>query len=169
MRLRPHEGMTQKEWDDAEDWYGKFKKCLRMAQAFHAALGLKYHRNTYVIRSNGVNTVTQVRLVLNPDKCGDVVLDCPYERNKEGDGTVPLTSQQALLVVPGSTAKSAGREGVDTVINDGHRVHADICKHSGAIAQTKEAIAQLVEPLRPKDQDRLYVSPITQISHTDDA
>lgn len=37
-------------------------------------------------------------------------------------------------------------------------VHADICKHPDAIVQTKDAITKLVEPLRPKSQDRLYVS-----------
>jgi len=150
MRLRPHRGMPVGEQEIANVWFSEFKNYLRMAQAFHTALGLKYHPNTYVIRSNGVNTVTQVRLVLNQDKNGDAVLDCPYERTKEGDGTVPITSQESL-VTQGATAAGS-------VITKGHVVHADICKHPDAIAQTKDAITKLVEPLRPKDMDRLYVS-----------
>ena len=150
MRLRPHAGMTIEQRKVAKVWFEDFKNYLGKAQAFHAALGLKHHSNTYVIRSNGVNTVTQVLLVLSQDKQGDSVMDCPYERTKEGDGTVPLTSQQCL-VEQGAT--SAG-----PVITKGHVVHADICKHGEAISQTKDAIVKLVEPLRPKDQDRLYVS-----------
>ncbi|MBI3776036.1 MAG: hypothetical protein HY273_10875 [Gammaproteobacteria bacterium] len=150
MRLRPHAGMTDGEWKVAEDWYAKFEKFLHTAQAFHAALGLKYHPNTYVIRSNGANTVTHVRLLLNTDKNGNAVLDCPYERTKEGDGTVPLTSQESLVA---NGASPAG-----PVITKGHVVHADICKHPEAIVQTKDAITKLVEPLRPKNQDWLYVS-----------
>ncbi len=149
MRLRPHAGMSRKEWDVAEKWYGKFEECLLMAQAFHSDLGLKYHPNTYVIRSNGVNTVTQVRLLLNTDKNGDAVLDCPYERTKEGDGTVPLTSQESLI--------AQGAIPAGSVITKGNVVHADICKHPDAIAQTKDAITKLIEPLRPKNQDRMYV------------
>ena len=150
MRLRPHEGMSRKEWDIAEKWYGKFEECLLMAQAFHSDLGLQHHPNTYVIRSNGVNTVTQVRLVLNQDKHGDSILDCPYERMQKGDGTVPLTSQESLI--------EQGATPAGPVITKGHVVHADICKHPDAIVQTKDAITKLVEPLRPKSQDRLYVS-----------
>ena len=103
-----------------------------------------------MIRSNGVNTVSHVRLVLNQDKQGNSVLDCPYERTKDGDGTVPLTSQNILIE---HGARPAG-----PILTEGHVVHADICKHREAIAQTKNAISKLVEPLRPKDQDRLYVS-----------
>ncbi|MBI3774100.1 MAG: hypothetical protein HY273_00860 [Gammaproteobacteria bacterium] len=87
---------------------------------------------------------------MNTDKNGNAVLDCPYERTKEGDGTVPLTSQESLIA---QHAIPAG-----PVITKGHVVHADICKHPEAIVQTKDAITKLVEPLRPKNQDRLYVS-----------
>jgi len=150
MRLRPHRGMSVGDQEIANVWFSEFKNYLHMAQVFHAALGLKYHPNTYVVRSNGANTVTQVRLLLNSDKNGDAVLDCPYERAKEGDGTVPLTSQESLI--------AQGATPAGPVITKGNVVHADICKHPDAIAQAKDAITKLVEPLRPKNQDRLYVS-----------
>lgn len=150
MRLRPHAGMTEEEHEIADVWFKEFKNYLYMAQAFHAALGLKYHPSTYVIRSNGMNTVTQVRLLLTQDKNGDSVLDCPYERTKEGDGTVPLTSQEVLL--------TQGAKIIGPVITAGNVVHAKICEHTDAIKQAQAAIYVLVEELRPKDQDRLYVS-----------
>ncbi len=163
MRLRPHEGMPDEEWKVAKVWFDDFKKYLSMAQAFHSALreedgSLKQHPNTYVIRSNGLNTVTQVRLLLNADKNGDSVLESPYERTKDGDGTVPLTSQEALLTTLKSTAKPQGPKAKETIIVDGNVVHAKICEHTEAIGQTQDAIAELVKELRPKDQARLYVS-----------
>ncbi len=150
MRLRPHDGMTEAESRIAEKWYEDFKIFLNKAQAFHAALGMKHHPNTYVIRSNGMNTVTQVRLILNADKNSDAVLGSPYERTKDGDGTVPLTSQEALL--------AHGAKVIGPMITEGNVVHAKICEHAEAIKQTQAAIAELVKELRPKDQARLYVS-----------
>jgi hypothetical protein len=150
MRLRPHDGMTETESRIAEKWYEDFKIFLNKAQAFHAALGMKQHPNTYVIRSNGMNTVTQVRLILNADKNGDAVLGSPYERTKDGDGTVPLTSQEALL--------AHGAKVIGPMITEGNVVHAKICEHAEAIKQTQAAITELVKELRPKDQARLYVS-----------
>ena len=150
MRLRPHKGMTEEEREIADVWFKEFKNYLLMAQAFHATLGLKYHPSTYVICSNGMNTVTQVRLLLTQDKNGDSVLDCPYERTKEGDGTVPLISQEALT--------AQGAKIIGPVITAGNVVHAKICEHIEAIDQAQAAIKVLMEELRLKDQDRLYVS-----------
>jgi len=149
MRLRPHGGMRGRDWDNADRWFKDFRKFLNKAQAFHTELGLKHHANTWVIRSNGEATVTYVRLILNRDKGGDSALESPYERSWEGDGTVPLISQEILL---GQGAKPAGN-----IITEGHVVHADICKHPQAIEQTQAAIGQLVEPIRPKDHARLFV------------
>ncbi len=163
MRLRPHAGMPDEEWKVAQKWFKKFVEFLSVAQAFHAALrekdgSLKQHPNTHVIRSSGLSTVTQVRLFLTADKNGDAVLECPYERTKDGDGTVPLTSQEALLTTPNSTAQPQGPKAKDTIITKGNVVHAQICEHTEAIGQTQAAIAELVKELRPKDQARLYVS-----------
>ena len=115
---------------------------------------LKLHPNTYIISSTDLPTVTQVRMVLNKDKNGDSVLECPYERTPDGDGTVPLSSQDALLA---HGAKRAG-----PVITEGNVTHADICTHPQAIQQVKDAMAELVQALRPKDQERLFApSPTT--------
>ena len=88
--------MPDEELKVAQKWFKKFEEFLSVAQTFHAALrekdgSLKQHSNTYVIRSSGLNTVTQVRLLLGKDKDGDAVLECPYERTQDGDGTVPLS------------------------------------------------------------------------------
>lgn len=149
MRLRPHRGMSGRDWNLAEKWFEKFEGTLSKAKTFHSELGLKQHSNTWVIRSNRVATVTFVRLVLNNDKKGDSVLDSPYERSWDGDGTVPLTSQEILLQ---QGAKSAG-----IILTDGHVVHADICKHPQAIEQTQAALCQLISPVRPKNLNRLFV------------
>ena len=117
---------------------------------------LKLHPNTYIISSTGLPTVTQVRMVLNKDKNGDSLLECPYERTPDGDGTVPLSSQDALLAYG---AKRAG-----PVITEGNVVHADICTHPQAIQQIKDAMAELVAPLRPKDQERLF-APSSAAAH----
>lgn len=149
MRLRPHGGMGNRNRKNAEIWFKEFKKTLRKAQSFHAVLGLKHHSHTWVIRSNGVATVAFVRLVLNNDKNGESILDSPYERSWEGDGTVPLTSQEILL--------QQGASQAGNILTEGHVVHADICKHPQAIEQTEAAICKSVESMRPKNHARLFV------------
>jgi hypothetical protein len=148
MRLRLQEGMDSEDRMKTRKWFAEFKEKLLAAMSFHRDLALKHHPNTYVIRSNGVNTVTHVRLRLKEDKVGDQILECPYERTQHGDGTVPLSSQEALLT---QNAKPGGK-----ILTDGHVVHADICKHLQAIEQTKAAINELVKGLRLKDQDRSH-------------
>ena len=85
------------------------------------------------------------------------MLACPYERTTDGDGTVPLSSQNALLRTPNSTAQPQDPEAKDKIITKGNVVHAKICEHPDAIDQTINAIAVLVKELRPKDQAQLYV------------
>ena len=159
VRLRLGQRMTRDERNDAKKAYKKTTDAQTLAAAFEAALrnpdgSLKLHPNTFVISSTGLKTVTQVRLVLNPDKNGDSVLECPYERTLDGDGTVPLSSQDALLA---HGAKRAG-----PVITEGNVTHAYICTHPQAIQQVKDAMAELVKELRPKDQERLFApSPTT--------
>jgi hypothetical protein len=150
MRLKLIEALPKKKQEEAQIWLDEFEANLRAAQVFHADLGLKHHPNTYVIRSNGLNTVTHVRLELRPDKNGDVALECPFERTKDGDGTVPLTSQEALLM---QSAKPGGR-----TLTEGDVVHAYICKHPEAIEQTKTAIDALVKELRPTKADQAHAS-----------
>ena len=98
-----------------------------------------------MIRAEGLETAINVHLFINRNQ----VLESPFDKSKQGDGTVPLTSQEALL---NEQAKPAG-----DIITSGNVVHADICAHKEAIEQTQQAILKIVEPLRPNTQQRLFV------------
>jgi len=148
MRLRPNSATPDEDLLAVAIEYRKIEKKVRQAKAFHAALGLKQHPNTYVIRSNGLETVTQVHLFLNTG----FVIACPFRETEQGDGTVPLSSQEALLHQPGPPAKSAG-----DIITNGKVIHADICTNPVAIEQTQHAILTIMAPLRPTATQRLFV------------
>jgi len=82
------------------------------------------------------------------------VLECPLNKAREGDGTVPLkhsgiSRQEALL---NHGAKPAG-----DIITQGNVIHADICAHKEAIEQTQQAILKIVKPLRATTTQRLFV------------
>lgn len=115
------------------NFLGEFFNNLDAAKTFHDKLRLQHHPQTFVIRSQGVETVVDTTLEL--DKHG--VLECPYERNKAGDGTVPLTSEEALLH---QSAQPAG-----PVITQGRVVHADICGNAAAVQQTLDSIKTLAD------------------------
>ena len=145
MRLRPNAATPKDKLKSVAESYRKLEEKVRQAKAFHEALGLKHHRDTYVIRSDGLETVTQVHLFLNTSH----VIESPFTKTKDGDGTVPLTSQEALL---GEQAKPAG-----DIITKGKVVHADICGNEAAIAQTQQAVSDIIESIRPATKQRLFV------------
>jgi len=145
MRLRPNAATPDDEILVVANSYRKLKKRLLTAKAFHGTLKLQHHPNTYVIRSEGLETAINVHLFINRNQ----VLESPFDKSKQGDGTVPLTSQEALL---DQGAKPAG-----DIITKGNVVHADICDHKEAIEQTKHAILDIIKPLRPNTKQRLFV------------
>lgn len=125
-------GTSRRDRKKSDNLWSDFEENLDKAKTFHDKLRLQHHPQTFVIRSQGVETVVDTTLVL--DKHG--VLECPYERNKAGDGTVPLTSEEALLH---QSAQPAG-----PVITEGRLVHADICGNPAAVQQTLDSIKTLV-------------------------
>jgi len=145
MRLRPNSSTPKHQKLSITLWYEELKKRVRLAKAFHTKLGVSHHSSTYVIRSNGLETAINVHLFINRNQ----VLECPFDKHKQGDGTVPLTSQEALL---NHGAKPAG-----DIITKGNVVHAEICEHKEAIEQTQHAILEIVKPLRPSTKQRLFV------------
>lgn len=139
QRLRPHAGMDRVTRKKARDYWSEFTKSITTAKTFHADLGLAQHNDTHVVRARGVKTFTQVTMRLSAN--GE--LECPLIRTEEGDGTVPLTSQEALLA---GNAKPAG-----AVIQGGK--HADICTHPVAMQQVKTLITgTFVTTLRKQPQ-----------------
>jgi len=145
MRLRLSSGTPKNEIKKRDKWYKAFKAKLLSAKKFHHELGVSHHPTTYVVRSDGLDTVINVHLFINRNQ----VLECPLNKAREGDGTVPLTSQEALL---NEQAKPAG-----DIITQGNVIHADICAHKEAIEQTQQAIVKIVKPLRPSTKQRLFV------------
>ena len=97
---------------------------IEKVKTFHADLRLQQHCKTHVVRSKAVDTVTKVEF--NLDRSG--LLKCPLTRDPEGDGTVSLSSQEALLHQGDTTAKPAG-----PVIKNAE--HAEICGHTQALKQ----------------------------------
>ena len=67
-------------------------------------------------------------------------MQCPYETSQSGDGTVPDSSQRALLQYG---AKLAG-----TAVKKGNVVHADICKNATAVKQVIDALTEMTKALR---------------------
>ena len=143
QRLRPHAGLGDKAYQLAEDYWEEFTKNIKKAQTFHETLGLAQHDNTHVIRARGVATVTYVKFKLDAAN----LLKCELERTFEGDGTVPLSSQEALIhQCAEKPAKTAG-----PIIQNGK--HADICTHAEAMKSVKALLTgELVVKLRTQTQ-----------------
>jgi hypothetical protein len=140
-RLRPHDGLDRETRKKARDHWKEFTKNIDKAKSFHAALKLDQHKTTHVVRSTGLKTVTQVTFQLNTK--GE--LECPLVRPENGDGTVPLTSQEVLIE---SGAKEAG-----PVITGG--VHSEICTHPQAVRQVTDLLrGTLVTALRTEPQTK---------------
>ena len=129
---------------EAAKYWEKFEENIKKAQTFHANLGLAQHDNTHVIRARGVATVTYVKFKLDAAN----LLKCELERTYEGDGTVPLSSQEALIHQGDKTAKAAG-----PIIKEGK--HADICTHNEAMKAVKALLTgELVAEFRTQTQDK---------------
>jgi len=140
-RLRPHPGMDKTTAKAAEKYWATFEEKIKIAKKFHTDLKLAQHKDTHVVRARGVKTVTQVTFNLN-DKGA---LECPLLRTVDGDGTVPLTSQEALLQ---AEAKPAGK-----IIEGGE--HAAICTHPEAMQQVKDLLTgPFVATLRTQSQSK---------------
>ena len=140
-RLRPHVGLDRETLTKAADYWSEFSIKIEKAKAFHAKLKLDQHTDTHVVRSRGVDTVTQVTFSLNDRG----LLECPLVRTENGDGTVPLTSQEALLQ---TAAKPAGK-----IIQGGK--HAEICTHPEAMKQVMDLLrGSFVDALRDKPQSK---------------
>jgi hypothetical protein len=140
-RLRPHVELDEDTYKFADDFWNKVVTNINTAKEFHTNLKLAQHKDTHVVRARGVKTVTQVTFNLN-DKG---VLDCPLLRTADGDGTVPLTSQEALLQ---AEAKPAGK-----IIEGG--AHAEICGHPEAMQQVKDLLTgAFVAVLRTQSQGK---------------
>lgn len=116
---------------EGDTFQRKFFNNLDAAKSFHAKLRLQHHPQTFVVRSQGEETVVDTTLEL--DKHG--VLLCPYQRSAAGDGTVPLTSAEALL--------QQGAQPAGPVITQGRVEHADICGNKDAVQQTLDSIQTL--------------------------
>ena len=86
--------------------------------------------------------MVNARFELKPEK-GEkyLYLQCPYETSQSGDGTVPDSSQRALLQ---HGAKLAGPP-----VKKGNVVHADICKNPTAVKQVIDALTEMTAALRP--------------------
>ena len=134
--------MSEKDAAKADKFWIKFEAKIEAARAFHAKLGSQCHPNTHLVYSTGLATVVNARFELKQQK-GEkyLYLRFPYETSQSGDGTVPETSQHALLA---HGAKLAG-----SAVTKGNVVHADICNNPTAIKQVLDVSAVLTESLRP--------------------
>jgi hypothetical protein len=141
QRLRPNSGMAKSKLSKAIDDYSILEAKIKDAQFFHADLGLDQHKKTRVVSSRGVNTVTTVSFKLK-----NGLLECPLVLSKDGDGTVPLTSQEALIDQGEKTGKPAG-----AVIVGGK--HAEICTHKTGKEQVLALLkGEFVAELRTENQ-----------------
>ena len=144
QRLRPHEGLDRKTRMIARASWNEFSKNIVKAKTFHTNLKLAQHKDTHVVRARGVDTVTKVTFNLN-DKG---VLQCPLARTDDGDGTVPLSSQEILLFTENTKAQPAGK-----IIEGGE--HAAICTNPEAMRQVKDLLTgTFVATLRTQPQDK---------------
>ena len=152
-RLRPVSGSYRKQ-KKANNIYKKIEENIDTASSFHTKLRLKHHQKTWVVASEGKDTLNFIELNLNSKN----ILDISYKtgRRKQGDGTVPLTSQEALLRY---SAKRAGPVVTPNTQNTSNYAtigitdvtHASMPSNRNAIAQvleTIEAITQTVKPVK---------------------
>jgi len=114
----------------------KLNKSIDKAKKFHDKLQLKAHSNTTVSGSIGKNTVLKVNITLNKDN----VLDLPYTITTDGDGTVPRTSEIALLATPDIKLVKDG-------LIQGDIAHADIPSNATALKQVKQFLADVTVKL----------------------
>ena len=150
-RLRP-EPSPIRQVISADEPYSILEENIDGASTFHTKLRLKHHKETWVVASEGKDTFNFVELNLNSEN----VLNISYKANlrKQGDGTVPLTSQDALLrnaakragpVVTPNTQNTSTHEtiGITDV------THASMPSNRNAIAQVLEKIEVITQSIKP--------------------
>ena len=150
-RLRGN-SLNFKEMKKALEISTKIHKNIDGAATFHSKLRLKHHPKTFVVASEGKKTINYVELQLNSDN----IIDMPYKKNlaKAGDGTVPLTSQEALL---NKSANRAGpivtprtqNESKHKTIGNTDVTHSKMPSNRNAIAQVLSNIEKLTESIKP--------------------
>ncbi len=112
----------------------KVDKAILAAKKFHDTLALGRHPKTYLAASTGVTTVKKVDLQLTRDNNKNWVLDLPYNTSDDGDGTVPITSLEALYAPkPEPIAIPAGK-----VITGNNSIHAEVPKNTMALEQSEQ-------------------------------
>jgi len=154
-RLKPEKSGNLVDNLDSGETYSDIIENIKLANTFHTKLCLKHHVNTYVVRSTGKKTITNAQLNLDSDN----ILNCKYNisLNKAGDGTVPLTSQEALIKGKGGQAEPAGKivttnmpsvEIADVIgIND--ITHAKMPGNRHGISQTLSKILKVIMTVKP--------------------
>lgn len=151
FRLRPETGSDEQK-QQASKFYAKISKNIDGASAFHAKLRLKHHNKTWVVASEGKDTLNFVELKLNSENIIDISFKT--SRRKQGDGTVPLTSQDALLR---NAAKRAGPVVTPRTQNTSKHetigitdvTHASMPSNRNAIAQVLEQIENITQTVKP--------------------
>jgi len=114
-----------------KELYGLIDK----AKSFHDTLQLHKHLNTIVAGSYGKNTVLKIDITLNKNN----ILDLPFALSPDGDGTVPRTSQVALLSTKADLVKGG--------LIQGDIAHADIPKNGAALKQVEEFLSDVTQKL----------------------
>jgi len=122
--------------------FEKVNTNIDKAKKFHSTLKLQYHDVTYVGRSKGVDTVNEITLDLMQGINSNFNLHSSMVKSKEGDGTVPLTSEEILIREGASPAGG--------VIDKGNTVHSKIPDNQHAIDITIEKIKVIVDGVLTK-------------------
>ena len=113
---------------------------------------MKHYKKTFIVTSEGKDTLNFVELKFNSEN----ILDISFKasRRKQGDGTVPLTSQDALLhnaakrAGPVVTPNTQNTTKHDTIgITD--VTHASMPSNRNAIAQVLEKIETITQSIKP--------------------
>jgi len=132
--------------------YRKIEENVDGASSFHSKLRLKHHKKTWIVASEGKNTLNFVELKLNSENILDISFNA--SRRKQGDGTVPLTSQDALLrnaakrAGPAVTPRTQNTSTHDT-IGSTDVTHASMPSNRNAIAQVLEKIEVITQTVKP--------------------
>ncbi len=148
-------GISYDDIKDGSTFFTSISEKIETAKAFHNSLRLKHHKKTFVISSTGKKTINLVNISLD----NNGVLQCPYKQglSKNGDGTVPLSSQEILISGKGGSATAAGPT-VTTSLNDttglniigsSNITHAKMPSNRHGIGQTLHKIIELTASITP--------------------
>jgi len=133
--------VSAKEELKGEGFKYKLHKTIDTAKSFHDILKLKGHSNTTVSGSIGKNTVLKIDITLNKNN----VLNLPYTltTDGDGDGTVPRTSEIALLASPDIKEIELVKGG----LIQGDIAHAEIPSNGTALKQVKQFLKDVTVKL----------------------